>query len=414
MDTWVSEDSIHKTVESLESCVSAFYKGKSETGDVFMQGFDGVLVDFLPNMSPEGIYCVTLIAQKMRERIWKLHIEGITMPPQQEQTKLHVWKKIPESLWKNTILIQIKKTDEDKYTCRGPYNPYFGSHTGQRARKAPLQVIEVGSLISSIRMLLELLSWVNGDNIQKLILICVEEKTSISMQELQKYLRQVYSGTITHRLSCPTLQGGGMANTNLTYSSWVKIISDTATTFAKKAIITTCVSSLYSCRPSKNCLTCTRRFLKKISGEFTCSDCTWKINERFTLDRVDYQGVPLANTVVDLRPRTQPKRVTYLKRTGVGAAAFTIQTSRKVALWVIDIVHSTFGFRPKTGRRCFLNPSELKHLDLQTFLEFYILYNYLYNPGSIHNPRTITDPILQNKGFKSVYDVVLDWDIKQK
>lgn len=215
MDTWISEDSIHKTVESLECCVTAFYKNKSESGDVFMQKFEDIVVDFLPDKSPEGIYCITLIAQKMREYMWKLHIEGITMPPQQEQTTLYLWKNIPESLWKNTVLIQIKQTDEDRYTCRGPYNPYFGSHTGQRARKAPLQVIEVGSLISSIRMLLKLLSWVNGDNnIQKLILTCVEEKTSIPMEEVQKYSRQVYSGTITHRLSCPTLQRGGMANTN--------------------------------------------------------------------------------------------------------------------------------------------------------------------------------------------------------
>lgn len=139
-----------------------------------------------------------------------------------------------------------------------------------------------------------------------------------------------------------------------------------------------------------------------------------KIEETFELDRVTCIGTPLENTVVDLRPRPQPKRINLIRRTCHITNAYSIHTARKVVLWVLDNLNSP----PLTlEQRCvdeivtasFLNPAELRHLYLQTFLEFYVMYKYLYDRESrLNEPRRITDPILTTRRFKSVYDVLLD------
>lgn len=59
-------------------------------------------------------------------------------------------------------------------------------------------------------------------------------------------------------------------------------------------------------------------------------------------------------------------------------------------------------------RASFLNLAELRHLDVQVFVEF---YHYLYVPASLTNKRIITDPILAQhltKGSKTSHDVLID------
>lgn len=103
--------------------------------------------------------CTSHVAYRMRSFMWGRDIQGITMPAQQEQTHLTLWDSIPDVCWPTTILMITKGTTSNPYASRGPYNPYFGRATTQRARKAPIQVLEVGSVISSIRTLLE--RWVD-------------------------------------------------------------------------------------------------------------------------------------------------------------------------------------------------------------------------------------------------------------
>lgn len=161
---------------------------------------------------------------------------------------------------------------------------------------------------------MELMGWVLCDqNLMTLLRTCIAEKTDIPIESLQKYTRQVYSGTISHRLSCPALQRGGMANTNLTFSSWIKIVSDTATMFAKKGEnYNICFQSVFlhgiqvlNHHISSNDVVSTRWGL-----QFCCEGCTWIIGkEIFTMSEVKYNGVPLKRKVNELRPKNQPNRV---------------------------------------------------------------------------------------------------------
>lgn len=212
--TWVNEDSLVRQLSIMERAIVDYYKERSLTTSVRPSTFESI---FDGHINPSEPSCTTLVAQSLREALWGRHIEGITMPAQQEQVKVFQWDNIPEEHWSNTILMLLDEPEETRYMERGPHNPYFGSQTQQRARKAPLQVLEVGSVVASLRTLIELLGWVQGDpNITKLIITCIEEKTDIPIEVLMRYSRQVYSGTVSHRLTCPSLQRGGMANSNLT------------------------------------------------------------------------------------------------------------------------------------------------------------------------------------------------------
>lgn len=205
--TWVDEDSLVRQLSTMEKCIVDYYREMSLSTSLHPATFKQIFAGHIKSKEPE---CTTLVAHSLREVLWGRHIEGITMPAQQEQVKIFQWDNILEEHWPNTILMLLEEPTENRYLERGPHNPYFGSQTQQRARKAPLQVLEVGSVVASLRTLMELLGWVQGDpNITKLIVTCIEEKTDIPIEILKKHSRQVYSGTVSHRLTCPSLQRGG-------------------------------------------------------------------------------------------------------------------------------------------------------------------------------------------------------------
>lgn len=88
-------------------------------------------------------------------------------------------------------------------------------------------------------------------------------------------------------------------------------------------------------------------------------------------------------------------------------------TARKVVQWVKDndITPSLYLDQRRVKEvvtASFLNLAELRHLDVQLFLEFYVMYHYIYVPHSMSNKRIITDPILNTKGSKTSHDVLID------
>jgi len=119
------------------------------------------------------------------------------MPPQQEQIKVVPWETIPSHVIIRAILIKEQSnTPLSKTTTRGKYTPYFGSITRVRARRATLQVIEVGNLVSSLKQLMELHSWVKGNqNMTQFIETLTSEKnrhnyrqpTKIHQESLLRY-----------------------------------------------------------------------------------------------------------------------------------------------------------------------------------------------------------------------------------
>lgn len=415
--TWVDEDSLTRQITMMEDVITDYYKNKAEVSFSMVSSYDVIFLEYLRLIEIKG--CTTQLAQALRESMWGRHIEGITMPAQQEQTKIFDWNNIPEEHWPNTILMSMDDPIETRYMERGPHNPYFGSTTHQRARKAPLQVLEVGSIVSSIRTLLELSGWIRGnDELQKLLTTCIKEKTEIPIDILKKYSRQVYSGTISHRLTCPSMQRGGMSNSNLTFHSWIKIVSDTATNFAKKGEnYNICFQSVFlhgiqilNHIQHRDIYSNPRSW----GITFTCKGCLWKIGEEdFTLDKSIYTGLELENKIKDLRPKAQPKRISHLRRSKEGSLAYSVMTSRKVVCWIRDNVTMPSLYLDQRRKEevvtaSFLNLAELRHLDVNVFIEFYVIYHYLYIPSTRQNKRLITDPILSSSGAKTPHDVLID------
>lgn len=121
------------------------------------------------------------------------------------------------------------------YYTRGERTPYIGSQTRVRAKRSALQVMEVGNMIDNVKALLELRSWVKGsDGLRDLLRTLIEEKTHLTLAELEPYTAQVYSGLLSHRLPCPALRRGAIWNGCPNILSWFRIVSDTATNYAKK------------------------------------------------------------------------------------------------------------------------------------------------------------------------------------
>ncbi|CAG9840712.1 unnamed protein product [Diabrotica balteata] len=84
------------------------------------------------------------------------------MPAQQEQTSLHPWQNVPK-MWKpRCILVHI---DPSASRLNPPLkmvrHHYFGSQTKMRARRAPLQDLEVGSMVSTLKQLVEIKLWLH-------------------------------------------------------------------------------------------------------------------------------------------------------------------------------------------------------------------------------------------------------------
>lgn len=100
-----------------------------------------------------------------------------------------------------------------------------------------------------------------------------------------------------------------MANSNLTFNSWVKIISDTATNFAKKGENhNICLQSvfLHGIQVLNHIHQSLPYGCNKSWGiTFACTGCLWKIGEEvFRLEKTTYEGLHLEKKVHDLRPKT--------------------------------------------------------------------------------------------------------------
>lgn len=270
-----------------------------------------------------------------------MRLEGITIPPQQEQTKLISWQTLQEGQANRAILIaEQEETGLHKATSRGRYTPYFGSITRLRALRATLQVVEVCSLVSSIKQIMELRSWVRGDPVLMALLdTFIAEKTTIPIPELSKYTRRVYSGSLSHRLPCPALRRGGLFNQNLNHSSFYTITSDTALDFARGGVnYTICFQSCYL---HALVLLSHRTELgidtePKMALHFSCSHCTWILPpETFALESSSYPGVDLVTKIQELHHKDIYER--YPSKGQLDAiSSYSVIMARKFATWIVN------------------------------------------------------------------------------
>lgn len=62
------------------------------------------------------------------------------------------------------LVIVDDSVNSNPITTQGKNTPYYGSAAKMRVRRAPMQVLEVGNLVSSLKQLMEFKVWVKGNN----------------------------------------------------------------------------------------------------------------------------------------------------------------------------------------------------------------------------------------------------------
>lgn len=124
------------------------------------------------------------------------------------------------------------------------------------------------------------------------------------MDELQKYTQSVYSGSLIHRLPCPALRKGGMANQILNHSSFYSIASDRALLYCKGSLnYTICFQCcfLYELSVLAHYIELEIIQTRQMGLLFTCPHSTWLIPpETFTMEKTTYPGTPLKEFVTIL------------------------------------------------------------------------------------------------------------------
>lgn len=229
---------------------------------------------------------------------------------------------------------------------RGPRAPYIGFQTKVRARRVALQILEVGSMVENIKTILEQRSWVMGsEGMRNLLVKLIEEKTLLTLDELEPYTAQVYSGMLSHRLPCPALRRGGMWNGCPNILTWFTIISDTTTHYAKKGTnYNICFQEdfLYGLSVLSELYREFGHLPSSMTLVITEKCCVWKLPpEQFELATCSYQGLPLLRVISDL---TQVED-RYLVTTNINdnpRLSYSVHTANKIAAWIIHIKTEEF------------------------------------------------------------------------
>ncbi|AWI42881.1 RNA-dependent RNA polymerase [Formica exsecta virus 4] len=399
--SWSDEADVIRAVHNLEKQYERYLQNKSED----------LLCDELKSTG-----CVSTYTQLLREKAWNTQMEGITMPPQQEQIKVKRWDQLTGDQSTRSILVTSQETSAHKQTSRGRYTPYFGSLTQLRAKRATLQVVEVGSMVSSIKQLMELHGWVKGnDQLTELIETLIKEKTNISIEELQKYTKKVYSGAIAHRLPCPALKRGGMANQNLNHSSFFTITSDTALEYAKGGInYAICFQScfLYGLTVLAHYTELGIPIARSMALTFDCV-CTWRIPpESFTLPTVSYKGVQTGVIIDQLRHKDVYERYPLHQQVDEHLS-YAVITARKFAAWIVNrrTIDKITSLDNRTMEEnltlTFVNLAEFSRLQVPLFLNSFIFYCILFDPLYFGTKYDYFNEILEG-AVKNPYDLLID------
>lgn len=401
--SWSDELEVIEAIRSMELQFSRYLKTKKPS-------------NFVTEI--EDAHCITTYTQLLREKMWGVAMEGITMPPQQEQTRLYPWEEIGKEHTRRAILY----TEQDhtclhKQTSRGRHAPYFGSLTRLRAKRAALQVVEVGSVVSSIKQLMELHGWVKGNlSLTNLIEVLIAEKTTLSIEELQKYTQKVYSDSLTHRLRCPALRKGGMANQNLNHSSFYAITSDTALEYCKGGInYTICFQGcfLYGLSVLAHYTEMNLNQPKQMGLLFSCTHCTWVLPpESFSLETVHYKGIPLKDPMVEFHHKNIYERYPLHSQVSEDIS-YAVQMARKFAAWIVNrrmidkITSLDNRAMEENLTLSFVNIAEFSRLQLPIFLKSFLFYCAVFDPLFFAKQLDYYNEILESVS-KNPYDVLLD------
>lgn len=131
--------------------------------------------------------------------MWGINLEGITMPAKQEVTRTYRWEDIPIKWAPHSILFIVDdRINHNCHLTRRNHTPYYGFATKMRTRRASMQVLEVGNIVSYIKHLMEICRRIKGNKpVTDLIDILIPENV-VPLATLLLDTRQVYSGAISH------------------------------------------------------------------------------------------------------------------------------------------------------------------------------------------------------------------------
>ncbi|QNS17450.1 RNA-dependent RNA polymerase [Serbia mononega-like virus 1] len=170
---------------------------------------------------PLGLYytlleeetCPCKIADTLRTKGWGIQIVGVTKSVFQHQAKIFSYDHLPGE-WRNrgiTVRLsdEIIRSPRDCYKRYGKMNPYIGSQTKEKIKKATVSVIEKTSYVKSLLRLGKLRSWcshLRSKNLMALIASLMEEKRSLisnipeDVEDLQDLCATITSGNPYHRM----------------------------------------------------------------------------------------------------------------------------------------------------------------------------------------------------------------------
>lgn len=410
LTAWTNESDVLASVKSVEKTTSDAFERKQPNAMVY-------------NMISVENTCLTQLAQNLRDTMWGMSMERITMAAQQEQTRLVRWKDIPQEWASRAILIIVDASiNRDSHITRGRNTPYYGSTTRLRVRRAPMQVLEVGNIVNSVKQLMEIRGWVKGTpEVTRLIDTLIMEKTTVSLDTHNLFTRQVYSGAISHRLPCQALKRGGMANQNLNFASHIRMISNTALHYAKSGVNhTICFQSafLYALSTLSHLHESGTDIVGKWGLVFHHACCVREIPpETFDLARSEYNGVHLHDKLTEIRPKYELTK-NEIDVNLDGEQSYSVIMGRRFALWIKSIQMST-RITSLENRAIhesltapFVNLTEFVHLNCDIFFKSLIYYHFLTDEESRKNPCLIWEPILAAGPNKTAYDVLIDSLVK--
>lgn len=250
--------------------------------------------------------CNTVVAQLMRVESWGTPIEGVTMPSMTELCSVTSWS---DSVFtgRSVLLTKTSAMMSPEIFHHRQGTPYFGSETNVRSKRSALQTVEVGSLVSSIKKIMTITSWIKQDpKFERFLQILITKKTTVDLPQLGSIASIVYAGSISHRLPCQGLRRGGLHNTALNFNSnWI-INSDTASDFAKSGSdYNLCFQSIFL---HGLAMLQMKTLLKEPVGRvmacsFVCPDCIFALqDDNYTMQEPTYPGVHLVTKIEQLTP----------------------------------------------------------------------------------------------------------------
>lgn len=404
LDSWSNEEELLDSIKSHES-IFADYLLESHSNFLFGDG---------------TWECSTCKAQELRVSLWKMPIEGITMPATSELLSLHPWED-PCINIRRSILITTRTWldgSQDPFHTTGGI-PYFGSETRVKSKRGPLQVVEMGSRISTLKKCVEMVGWLKySPQVKELLETLLKEKADLDLKSVIDNTASNYSGSVSHRLPVESLRKGGMINTMINFNSFLNIISDTALYFAKSGNdYNLCFQDIFLAATSRIqhiCHMTNRTFPPKIGVNMTCNKCIFLLQEdKFTMRSHEYQGIPIFEKISQLTFKDLSSSSTIISESENLLISFSFNVGRQFYLYkrsidkkVDALQHDVRALEDKYTAP-FVNLSELVIVNVEALLAGFLIYSSLYEPSKRLNMRLDYSEICLSKTL-TIYDIMID------